>query len=257
MTEEEILIGNLKVNYKVAGEGPAILILHGWGGSSDSWVEVQKILSQKGYKVVVPDLPGFGKSVTPPSSWGLEDYMKFVSEFVGKLGLERFFLLGHSFGGRIAVKFALVFPEEIKSLILCSSAGIKPKPGFKTRIIFSLARIGNAVLAPKIMRRFKDSIRNLFYVFLRHKDYVKADGTMKEIIKNVLAEDLLPEISRIKIKTLLIWGDKDRMVPLKYGYVFKEKIEFSRIEVFPQVGHSPHLEAPQKLSETILRFLKE
>lgn len=230
--------------------------MHGWGGSSDSWVRVQKILAEKGFKAIVPDFPGFGKSKTPPVAWGLKEYGDFISDFTQALDLENFHLLGHSFGGRIAVKFAVSHPEKIKSLILCDSAGIKPKPGLETRTIFLMARIGNAILTPKMFARFKDGVRNLFYVFLRNRDYVKAEGTMKEVIKKVLEEDLLPELPRVKNKTLLIWGEIDKLVPLKYGRIFKEKIPDSEMVVLPKIGHSPHLEAPEKLAEIIIRFLQ-
>ena len=256
MREKEIFINGLKANYKIAGEGPAILVLHGWGGSSDSWIVVQQILASKGYKVVVPDFPGFGRSITPPIPWGLKEYTDFVFNFSKAIGLEKFFLLGHSFGGRIAIKFAVQYPQKIIKLILCDSAGIKPKPGLKTIIIFWLARIGNAIFTPKHLVRFKDAVRNLFYIFLRNKDYVKANGTMKETIRKVLKEDLLPDLYQIKTKTLIIWGGADKMVPVKYADIFKEKINNSELEIIPKIGHSPHLEVPQKLSEIILKFLK-
>ncbi len=257
MIEKEIVIDDLKVNYKIAGEGPAILVLHGWGGSSDSWLEVQEILTKEGYQVIVPDFPGFGKSITPSKPWEIKDYSDFVLRFTKKLGLEKFFLVGHSFGGRIAIKFTVQYPEKVKKLILCDSAGIKPKPGLKTRIIFWLARIGNAIFTPKHLTRFKDAARNLFYIFLRNRDYAKANGTMKETIKKVLKEDLSPELLEIRTKTLLIWGGNDKMVPLKYANIFKEKIKNSKLEVLPKIGHSPHLESPKKFSEIILNFLKE
>lgn len=260
MREEKISINGLQVNYKIHSplvykSGRCVLILHGWGGSSSSWVKVQRILVKSGFQVVVPDFPGFGKSKTPPEAWGLKEYSDFVLKVTEILGLDKFFLLGHSFGGRIAVKFTVTHPEKVQKLILCGSAGIIPKPGLKTRIIFLLARIGNAIFTPKILRRFKDGARNIFYIFLRHKDYVKADGTMKEIIKKVINEDLSPELPQIKTKTLLIWGENDKLVPLKYGLIFNEKIKDSELVVLPQIGHSPNLEVPQKLAEIILRFL--
>ena len=257
MKEKEVLIKGLKTNYKIAGEGPAVLILHGWGGSSDSWLVFQKILAEKGHQVIVPDFPGFGKSITPSNPWDLDDYTDFVLDFSKKLGLEQFFLIGHSFGGRISIKFVTKHPEKVKKLILCDSAGIKPKPGLKTMIIFWMAWLGNAIFTPKHFIRFKDAARNFFYAFLRNKDYVKANGTMKETIKRVLNEDLLPELSQIKTKTLIVWGAADRMVPLKYAYIFKEKIADSELEIIPKIGHSPHLEVPKKLSEIVLKFLKQ
>jgi len=257
MREEEVLINNLKVNYKIAGEGPAILVLHGWGGSSDSWIDVQDILANQGYNVIVPDFPGFGKSITPLEPWSLSDYTKWMIDFINYLKIERFYLVAHSFGGRIAIKFATQYPEKIKSLILCDSAGIKPKPGFKTRLIYWTARIGNAIFTPKHLARFRDGAQNFFYIFLRHKDYVKANSTMKETIKKVLEEDLLTELSQIKVKTLIVWGDDDKLVPVRYAYIFKEKIENSEIKLLPEIGHSPHLEAPEKLAEIITDFLSK
>jgi len=262
MREEQIKIKGISVNYKIAGQGPAILILHGWGGSSDSWFEVQRILAQKGYKVITPDFPGFGKSITPSKSWGARDYVDWLKNFIEELRgsclelAEPFFLLGHSFGGRIAIKFAVSYPEKVQKLILCNSAGIKPKAGPKTIIIFWLARIGNAVFTPKHLARFKDSARNIFYLFLRKKDYVKANGTMKETVKKVIDEDLLSDLSKIKTETLIVWGGADRMVPVKYAHIFKEKIADSELEILPKIGHSPHLEVPEKLAEIILKFIR-
>jgi len=256
MKEEKVLINGLKINYKIAGEGPAILVLHGWGGSSDSWIKVINVLAQKGYKVICPDLPGFGKSVTPPSAWSLDDYLKWLVSFINYQKLNNFFILAHSFGGRITVKFATVYPERVKKIILCASSGVKPKPGLKTRIIFLISKIGNMLFSPKPLLRFKDGARNIFYVFLRNRDYVKANGTMKETIKKVLTEDLFPELDKIENKTLLIWGEKDKIVPLSYGYIFNKRIKNSELKVLPKVGHSPHLEVPEKLAEISLNFYK-
>lgn len=257
MTEQRILINGLNVNYKIAGSGPAILVLHGWGGASDSWRKVQEILAEQGYKVICPDLPGFGKTAPPSQPWELDDYVNFVFKFTQQLKIEKFVLLGHSFGGRIAIKFFVQEPKKIKKLILCASAGIKPKPSLKTKIIFSLAKIGNALFTPKHLTRFKDGAKNLFYTFLRNKDYAKANGIMRETIKKVLDEDLLPYLSKIETKTLIIWGEIDKMVPLKYAYIFKEKIKGSKLEVFSKIGHSPHLEIPEKSAKIIIQFLKE
>ncbi len=256
MEEKTILIGDLTVNYKIAGEGPAILILHGWGGSSNSWVGVGEILAREKFKVIIPDLPGFGKSKTPPMPWSVTEYAKWTIEFVNLQDLKEFFLLAHSFGGRVAIKLATQYSKKIKKLIFCAAAGIKPKPEIETKIIFWLTKIGNLIFTPKPLKRLKDAARNLFYIFLRHKDYVKADGTMRETIKKVLEEDLLPELSKIETKTLIVWGEKDKIVPLKYAYIFKEKIKDSELKIIPKIGHTPNLEATEKLAQLIINFLK-
>jgi len=78
---------------------------------------------------------------------------------------------------------------------------------------------------------------------------------MRETIKRVLNEDLLSELPQIRTKTLIVWGAADRMVPVKYAHIFKEKIVDSELEIIPKIGHSPHLEVPKKLSEIVLKFL--
>jgi len=255
--EKKIIINELETNYKISGTGNHFLILHGWGGSSDSWIYCQKILRDRGFKVIVPDFPGFGKSKTPKEPWSVDDYVQWLKNFTEKTEIQTpFFLLGHSFGGRIAIKFAVKYPEKIKSLILCSSAGIKPEKTLKQKLFFYLARIGDYLFSQKPLRRFKDGARNVFYQAIRQRDYLKANGTMKETIKKILDEDLLDCLPKIKNKTLIIWGELDKMVPLKYGYIMKDRIPDSRLIVLPKAGHSPQLDYPEKLAEIIFQFSK-
>ena len=256
MEEKTLLINSSKINFKVAGQGPAILLLHGWGGSSSSWIKVLELLSVEGYKVICPDFPGFGKSDSPLISWDVSDYMEWVVDFVKSQGLDNFFLLGHSFGGRVAIKFTFSHPEMVRGLILCDSAGIKHQPGFKTRMIFRLVHFGNIIFSPKPLAMFKDKARHILYSLLRHKDYIKAKGVMHQSIKKVLEEDLLPLLPEIKTKTLIIWGEKDKMVPVKDAHIFHEKIENSKLEILSETGHSPNLEKPQELVDIILKFLR-
>jgi len=272
--EKEITICDLRINYKEAGEESSLLnslpagqtgnrqvipllILHGWGGFSGSWEGVSKILALKGVRVIIPDLPGFGKSQTPRSAWGVREYSDFLLNLATSLKLKEFFLLGHSFGGRISIKFAVFHPEKIRKLILCDSAGIKEQYGPKEKFIYYLVKIGNAVFTPEPLARLKDAARSFFFLFIRHKDYAKAKGMMKEVIKKVLDEDLLADLPQIKNETLIIWGGRDKLVPVKYAAVFKEKIANSQLKIIPPSGHSPHLEFPNELSEIIWQFLQQ
>jgi len=260
--EKQILINDLEINYKISGKGQPVLILHGWGGSSDSWVQVQKILAEKELKIIVPDFPGFGKSRTPSKAWNVDSYVEWINGFIAEISkaygepIEPFFLLGHSFGGRISIKFAAKYPGEIKALILCSSAGIKPKGEINKKIFYYLARIGDYLFSLKPLLRFKDGARNKFYTLIRKKDYLKAEGVMRETIKNVLDEDLSDFLPKIKNKTLIVWGKLDRMVPIKYAYIMKEKIPNSQLIVLPKAGHSPQLDLPEKLAEIINQFIE-
>jgi pimeloyl-ACP methyl ester carboxylesterase len=255
MREEKILIKGLETNYKIGGRGENFLILHGWGGSSDSWRKVIEVLEIK-YKVICPDFPGFGKTQTPQIPWSLNDFVEWLNELVEKLNLENFFLLAHSFGGRVAIKFSISYPEKIKKLILVSSAGIRQEWGLKEKIIFQISKIGNAIFSKNPFFRFKDGARNFFYRIARIKDYSKAKGVMKETMKKIVEEDLLPELSKIQKETLIIWGEKDKITPLKYAFIFKEKIKNSKLEILPKIGHSLHLEDPEKLAEVLILNLK-
>ncbi|MFH1643226.1 MAG: alpha/beta hydrolase [Patescibacteria group bacterium] len=256
MEEKTIFVNNLKVHVKVSGQGDPILILHGWGSYSWSWVKIQNILAENGFKVFVPDLPGFGESDAPTSVWGVDDYSEFISALVKELNISQFFLLGHSFGGRISIKFVNKYTEKVKSLILVGSAGLKSKIDPKTRIIYKISSFGKKVFSKKVFRSLKKFAQNIFHFVLRHRDYVKASGIMREIIKKVLDEDLLSELSKIKIKTLLVWGVKDKLVPIEDAYIFHKEISNSELKIFPNVGHSPHKEIQEEFSQTIIDFLK-
>lgn len=254
--EKTVFVDNLKINLKVVGQGEPILILHGWGSSIKSWLKVQEFLAEKGFKVIVPDLPGFGESSVPEKAWTVVDYKNFIIRLIKEMGLNQFSLLGHSFGGRISIKLAQKHPEKIKSLILCNSSGIKLELDQKTKMIYSFSRLGNTLFSKRLFSRFRKLAKKIFYFFLRHKDYVKANKIMRKTLKSVISEDLLPELSQIKARTLIVWGEKDDMVPLKAAYIFKEKIPNSELKIFPNVKHSPHKQIPEKLAETIIDFVK-
>ena len=256
MEEKTVSIKGVRANFKVAGQGPAILVLHGWGGSSDSWLKVQGFLSNKGYRVFVPDFPGFGKSKPPKRSWSVTDYANWTFNFAESQKLDNFFILAHSFGGRVAIKFAVEFPDMVKGLALCDSAGIKRKPDLKTKTLFLISKMGNKVFEVPYLAKYKDKVRSIFYRFLRHKDYVKAAGVMKETIRKILEEDLSPYLLKINARTLTLWGKKDKTVPLEDAHTFKDKIKDSQIKILEGVGHSPHLQVPQKLADIVSSFLE-
>jgi len=222
MREEKILVRGIETNYKIGGRGENFLILHGWNGSSDSWRKIIEILEIK-YKVICPDFPGFGKTKTPKIPWSLNDFVEWLKEFTEKLNLKEFFLLGHSFGGRVAIRFSISHPEKVKKLILVNSAGIRQEWGLKEKIIFQISKIGNAIFSKNPFFRFKDGARNFFYRIARIKDYSEAKGVMKETMKKIVEEDLLLDLSKIQKETLIIWGEKDKIIPLKYCFIVQRK----------------------------------
>jgi pimeloyl-ACP methyl ester carboxylesterase len=254
MSEQEIYIQGLKINYKIMGLGPVVFILHGWGASADSWIRVGRSIAQQGFRVIIPDLPGFGKSAKPQKVWNLDDYCNFVTSFIDVLGYKKVILIGHSFGGRIAIKLATKNPQRIEKLILVSAAGIRPKKRFKDYVAVFLARASKPFSG---LPGF-NLVRKLFYKkFLKKTDYFRAKGIMKEVFKKVIREDLEPFLKKIEPKTLIVWGSEDKITPLADGLKMKKEIKGSELTILKGVEHALNLKAPTLLSERILEFIKE
>lgn len=256
MTEEKVKIREISTNIKISGAGEPILILHGWGSSSDSLDEVRKVLSNNGYRVITPDLPGFGKSGTPTFAWTLDDYVDWTADLVESVQIKDFSLMGHSFGGRVSIKFATKYPEVLKNLVLEDPAGIKISQSLKTQIIIALAELGNLLFKAKFLRKLKEFFRDLLFSFIKKRDYVQANSLMKQVMKNALSDDLAPILPLVKTKTLVIWGSEDKVVPIKYSKVYVDNIKNSHLEVFQGAGHSPHATNLVTFCEAVDKFLK-
>lgn len=237
-----VLIKGLNISYQIIGEGKPLLILHGWGSSSEKWQRVGQLLAQNRIKVIIPDLPGFGNSQKPSSPWGLDDYCNFIEEFIKFLNLDKFFLLGHSFGGALAVKCSLKFLEKINKLFLVGAACIRKKT-VKVRLLRVISKLFNH--PPLFIKK----------VFYRKSDYLSVEGVMKETYLKIIEEDLTDILPQVQIPTMIIWGKKDNTTPIKHAYLIRSKINNSKLEIIPNISHSPHLESPEKLAEIITKFL--
>jgi len=255
MTEEKINIKGLNIYYKIFGEEktslPAdrrVLILHGWGSRSDNWQEVGELLAQKGIKVIIPDLPGFGNSDKPIIAWNLDDYCDFVEEFVRALNLNKFYLLGHSFGGEIAVKYSLRFSEKIDRLFLIDASCIRTR-NLKKKLLYIISKIFRIF-------SFSSFLRKAFYRFVVGKsDYLSVEGVMRDTYLKIIAEDLSGVLSKVDAPTVIIWGEKDDITPLNDARIISQRIKNSKLEIIPDVDHSPHLKNPEELSKLIIQNL--
>jgi len=213
---------------------------------------VKELLEDEGYEVYVPDLPGFGQTSPPIKPWAIDDYAEWLRNFCEENNLSQIFLVGHSFGGSVATKFSVKYPEKIKKLILVDSAGIRRKR-LKKEIQKKVAHFLNTFsFLPFYGLARRIAYRTLF----RQSDYLLTEGVMKETYLKVLGEDISHIFSEIKISTLLIWGRKDKITPLWHAHYIKEKIPSAVLEIIPGVKHNPHFEAPKILVEKILQFIK-
>ena len=122
-----------------------LVILHGWQSSGKAWKQVQQRIQATGIKVVVLDLPGFRKENQLNRAWNLDDYVKWFDDFANKEIREPFFLLGHSFGGRMIIKYASENSKKLKGMILVSAAGVTKRPKLKILVFGLISKIGNMV----------------------------------------------------------------------------------------------------------------
>ena len=222
----------------------SLLILYGWGSSAENWAHVKELLEKKGYKVFLPDLPGFGKSSLPASPWSLDDYVDWLNNFCEKNNLSQVFLLGHSFGGAVAAKFSLKYPEKIKKLFLIANSGIRKKT-LKKQFLKKFS---------PIFKRFL-LIKKVFYKFFIKSDYLRTSGIMRETYLKVINEDLSEIFSEINVPTVIIWGNKDKITPITDAYFINKNIKNSKLEILPDVSHHIRKEAPQLLVSKIISYL--
>jgi len=231
-----------------------IVLIYGWGSNQKKWEEVKNILQKNGFDVLVFDLPGFGNTPPPKEVWGINNYSDFVLKKIKERGWESFHLLGHSFGGQIATFLAINYPQKIKKIIFCAPAIIR-KQNLKYKILAKIARLGRRFLEilglKKIVPKFQKIISKFW-----GSDYYQAQGIMKDIIKKVFKEDLSEFLDKIQVPTMIIWGNKDKMLPLKHGIIIKQEIPNSKLVILENIGHSPHIECPRKLSNEIIKFIK-
>lgn len=233
---------------------PPLFILPGWEGKTEKWEKIREGFAHFGFSVFVLKFPGFGEVPLSPRPWGISDYANFVLDFAQKQNLKNFFLLGHSFGGRIAIKLATNHPEKLLGLILCSAAGIKSKRGIEYWSFFSLAKIGSFLFSLSPLTLFKPFARRFLYFLVREKDYYKAKGVMRETMKKVIEEDLSPLLPKIKVPTLIVWGKEDRVTPVSDAYLMKSKISGSKLVVIESARHGLPFQKTEEFVKIVGKF---
>lgn len=237
-----------------------ILILHGWGIGSRTWAQTKEILEGAGYETIIPDLPGFGNNPPPETPWTIDDYASWVNAFCEKNNLSQFFLLGHSFGGGISVKFLEKFPGKTKALILVA-AKLHRQKSWMYYFGLVLAKIGNMIFSIPGLSHLRSFARKILYRALGVRDYYKLEmektNTMKKTFKEVVGKNLIPLLGSVKIPTLIIWGDKDEMTPLSDAYLVQKAIPMAELETIKGGKHALHMQCPAELAKIVLKFLQK
>ena len=246
--------------YEMTGSGDRILLLlHGWGGSTESWIPVVRDF-QSDFRVIAVDFPGFGKSPEPESGWSVEDYAKLVEAFIRSLNVPKVNLMAHSFGGRVALAVNRDMPDFVEKQILTGCAGLKPaqdaKPKLSARLIRFLSGLAErpamrAVLGEKRLEGLRNRLRNHF----GSEDYKNASPRMRETFQKVIAQDLSDCLPCAKAPTLLIWGENDTATPLWMGQKMEKSMRDAGLVVFENCGHFAYLEQYARFQTVAKKFL--
>ena len=225
-----------------------VIILHGWTYSLEKWQSFLEILKKKGIEPVMLKVPGLTSE--NERVWGIEDYVKWLKEIVDK-EKDKAILIGHSNGGRIAVNFAIRYPERISKLILIDSAGI-----YHNELSLALKRVIFKTLA-KFGRVLKGSsvLKNVFYKTVGETDYKNASQNMKQTMINLLNSDEFLKPENIKTPALIIWGREDKITPVSDGRLFNRLIKNSKLEIINDARHSPQFTDPKKVAEIIYGYI--
>ena len=261
-------------SYRMAGSGPALVLLHGVTCSSATWDEIIPALA-KHFTVIAPDLLGHGNSAKPTAEYSSGEYACYVRDLLLELGHTRATFVGHSLGGGVAMQFSYQFPEMTERLVLVSSGGLGRElhavlrmaalPGAEA-VLKGLSGLhglvdGGARLLGRLGLRAGTDLREVWRGFgtLSDADTRRAFfHTMRTKVdlggQRASAADRL--YLAAQMPTLIVWGDGDRIIPASHAEAAHAGIEGSRLDVFPGAGHFPYLDDPARFVDLLLDFVR-
>ena len=271
---EQVSIHGHDVSYRAGGEGPAILLIHGMAGSSTTWKEVMPLLAQR-HRVITPDLLGHGRSAKPLGDYSLGAFASGLRDLLGVLGVERATVVGQSLGGGVAMQLAYQHPEVVDRLVLVGSGGLGREVSWLLRALtLPGAEYLMPVLFPSFVRDRGNAISRALYergwqaprmaeIWRAYTSLSRAENrgafvrTLRAVIdpggQSFSATDRL--YLAAAMPTMIVWGDRDLIIPVDHAHATHEAIPHSRLEIFEGVGHFPHVEQPDRFVEVITDFV--
>jgi pimeloyl-ACP methyl ester carboxylesterase len=263
------------VRYVKAGNGPVLVLLHGILGSRRSWAELISLLEQD-FTVIAPDLLGHGDSAKPRGDYSLGAHAGRLRDLLDALEVERVTLVGHSLGGGVAMQFVWLFPQRCERLVLVSSGGLgrDVSPILRAPTLPGAEWVLPLISQSWLLRGGELLVGQLRHVGLRSgpdleelwRGYVSLGdaetrraflATIRTVVdpggQTVSALEWLPALARTP--TLLVWGARDRLIPVAHGVAAQQAIPGSRLEVFEQAGHLPHLSDPPRFAALLQDFV--
>jgi len=237
-----IKANNTSVNYIQYGEGKDILLLHGWGQNIEMMKPLGNNLCSK-FRITIIDLPGFGESPEPPFSWELDDYMHMLEEVVEILKIKKPIVIGHSFGGRLAIRYSS--ENTVEKVVLFGSPVVPEKSPNDLKVRF-LKKVKSLPGMNKIGEYMKK--------YIGSRDYKNATPTMRQILVNVVNKDLTSYVKKIKVPTLIIWGDNDTEASIEDAKMM-ENVMLDAGLVVLHGTHYAYLENLQQVTNILYKFL--
>ncbi|MEO1060149.1 MAG: alpha/beta fold hydrolase [Actinomycetota bacterium] len=272
---QHVTIHGHDVRYVRAGEGPVILLIHGIAGSARTWREATEGLAEE-HTVIAPDLIGHGESAKPIGDYSLGAHASGLRDLLGVLEIPRATVVGHSFGGGVAMQLAYQHPECCERLVLVASGGLGPEVSWMLR---ALALPGSELLWPIIFPSFvrdrgTEVGRALWRWGLLRSSRLEemwrsysslADSPNRRAFLRTLRSvvdtrgQVVSAMDRLYLAawmpTVIIWGDQDNIIPVAHGYAAHEAIPGSRLEIFEGADHFPHAEQPERFVEVVSDFM--
>ncbi len=274
--EWELEIHGHRVIYRTAGSGPPVVLIHGMLNSSRHWERVALRLADT-HTVIAPDLIGHGESATPRGDYSLGAHATSIRDLLSVLGVERATIVGHSLGGGVAMQFINQFPQRTERLVLISSGGLgrEVSPLLRTAALPGISALLSLAAHPWVlsgMSRGGDRLTRrgsgrgaAVQAIVRALRPLQEPGA-REAFLHTLRSVIDPRGQRVSavdrlyllegMPTLIVWGERDRTIPIAHGVAAHGAVPHSRFATLPRAAHFPHLEDPEGLAAVLLDFLE-
>jgi pimeloyl-ACP methyl ester carboxylesterase len=246
MTRKEFSLNGRTVRYYDDGTGPVVLFIHGAGATARLWHRQSGPLSRR-FRVIAPDLPGFGGTERFPGIKKVRDFGRFIADFLDALGLKRVSVVGSSMGGWAASWFAHDYPDRVEKLVLISPAGLylsQDPPMSVPELISELEKMysGMGITSTVDKKQMDELQRGVETVHDMHQS-------------GGFTPDLASHLSELKAPTLIIWGKADNVIPVSYAKVWGAEIPGSKLLVIDRAGHLPYVERPDEVNDILTNFI--
>ncbi len=248
--EKKLVVNDQLINYyeyRDKLEQQCLVFLHGWRVDSKIWLSFLKDFGIERTSIYLIDLPGFGGSEAPRRPFNIADYAQTISHFINKLRLNNITLIGHSVGGRIAIK--LGSEKGFHKIVLIDSAGLIPNKK-QVKVLNSVSKL----VSPLFRLPALKSLRILIYKLIGSEDYITTPHLTPTFL-NIISEDLRPILKNILSPTKIIWGEDDKETPLEMGKIMQSEIPHAELTVIKNAGHFPFKDQPEKFRTALLKAL--